>query len=456
MMQQSKTALFVLSVLIVSPLIYGCGNMTDAPALDQFVTTVSGLTECTVDADCAGEPADPCALTGYFCYMKDGDTQAYCAYIKDSDAEGCEEAIACIMDTQCDDTNVCTDDVCTNYQCVNTANVASCDDSNACTTTDVCADSSCAGTDTSATDCDDTFACTVDSCDPLTGCANAPNNASCDDGEVCTSDECVVGTGCVSTNLDIACDDGNLCTTGDVCVDGACQVGTAVDCDDSNTCTADSCDETDGSCENDSAAQDGQSCVDDNLCTTEDVCSGGTCSGTAVDCEDNEVCTMGDVCDPATGLCTAASVVDDGTPCEFGASDMSCQDGACVECVPNCSGVCGSDPVCGMSCDPTAVCAVDEECYVSDDLPTGVCLPDMDGDGVPMDNCPGVDNPDQVDTDGDNYGDECDSDDDNDGVGDAEDNCPLNANDGQENEDGDACGDACDSAPADPDTGCPS
>ncbi len=94
---------------------------------------------------------------------------------------------------------------------------------------------------------------------------------------------------------------------------------------------------------------------------------------------------------------------------------------------------------------------------------------DEDGDGIADadDNCPSVANEDQTDTDGDNAGDACDSDDDNDGtpdnadafpldpnesadsdgdnIGDNGDNCPFAANPEQENLDGDNDGDACDS-----------
>ena len=56
------------------------------------------------------------------------------------------------------------------------------------------------------------------------------------------------------------------------------------------------------------------------------------------------------------------------------------------------------------------------------------CSPDTDGDGVPdygfgADNCPGVHNPEQWDTDLDGSGDECDPDLDGDGVGNLQDNC---------------------------------
>ena len=71
---------------------------------------------------------------------------------------------------------------------------------------------------------------------------------------------------------------------------------------------------------------------------------------------------------------------------------------------------------------------------------------DRDGDGVPnaSDNCVGSVNPDQIDTDGDAAGNDCDLDDDNDSKADAADNCPLAANADQRDYDLDGAGDACD------------
>lgn len=124
-----------------------------------------------------------------------------------------------------------------------------------------------------------------------------------------------------------------------------------------------------------------------------------------------------------------------------------------------------------------------------DDFNASVTLADVDGDGVAnaVDNCAGVVNSNQTDTDADLQGDACDTDDDgdgvpdafdafpldaaesgdfdsdgmgnvadpdddNDGVADASDNCPWVSNAGQHDADSDSIGDVCDPAPDGSDT----
>ena len=71
---------------------------------------------------------------------------------------------------------------------------------------------------------------------------------------------------------------------------------------------------------------------------------------------------------------------------------------------------------------------------------------DIDYDGIvdSQDNCPSVANPDQKNTNGDEYGDACQmGDQDTDGITDFKDNCRYAANPDQKDEDNDGVGDAC-------------
>ena len=74
---------------------------------------------------------------------------------------------------------------------------------------------------------------------------------------------------------------------------------------------------------------------------------------------------------------------------------------------------------------------------------------DTDGDSVGDngDNCPAVANTDQIDTDADGTGDECDADKDGDTLANEVDNCPLVANVDQMDSDVNGSGDACDPMP---------
>src|SRR6266850_15623 len=132
--------------------------------------------------------------------------------------EAIQPATSCVLNSQCDDGNVCTIDVCNpvTNSCVNTA-ISGC-----CNTSSDCNDGNTCTTDTCNTT---THAC---SSSPLPGCCT--NDLQCGDGIVCTADACDVST--------------NTCTHTPIA--GCCTQDQQ--CDDMNVCTFDRCDQFTHSC----------------------------------------------------------------------------------------------------------------------------------------------------------------------------------------------------------------
>jgi len=206
----------------------------------------------------------------------------------------------CILDSDCDDFNPCTRDVCSRL-CVHTPlNRIACNDSNQCTTNDTCTDGVCIGTPVncpsdgnpctintcllgqcteiplSGIPCADGNACTTSDQCSFGGCIGTPMN--CDDGKVCTTDTCSPATGCVFTNNSEPCDDGMFCTVDDVCTNAECG-GSPRDCSEvGDQCNLGVCNEATNLCEP-QPAEDGTSCDDDNTCTSNDHCISGICRG---------------------------------------------------------------------------------------------------------------------------------------------------------------------------------
>jgi hypothetical protein len=172
-------------------------------------------------------------------YDKDGGS-AFCDWGSDRNVrcafptgEGCSQP-------DCDDGNVCTDDICDPVEgCVQTPR-----------------------------SCDDRDACTADACNPSSGCTHAP--LGCDDGNACTDDGCNPASGCTHVDNTASCDDSNACTVADVCSGGACS-GAPRSCDDGNACTDDGCNPASG-CTN---VNNTIPCNDGNACTVGDVCGAG-------------------------------------------------------------------------------------------------------------------------------------------------------------------------------------
>ena len=236
-----------------------------------------------------------------------------------------------------------------------------------------------AGCQHNALDCNDNDFCTVDACDPMTGCFHPPN--VCDDNNPCTDDACTSQNGCVYTNNNAPCEDmNNLCTTGDTCSGGLCLFGTPIDCDDNNVCTTDSCDPRFGC----GYANNTNFCNDGDACTIEDMCVNGTCQpGLAVVCNDNNACTT-DTCIPPQGC---VFVPDTGSPCDDGNACTTgevcvggtCQLGVGIACTASdqchVPGIC--NPVTGVCSNPPApngtACSDGNPCTLGEVCIGGIC-----------------------------------------------------------------------------------
>jgi len=415
---------------------------------------VPALEECNgVDDDCDGEMDNDVCDDGNQCTNTSCDPDAGCV-VEPLTGTGCDDGDVCSLADHCedgecigtaincDDDNPCTADSCDpSGGCVYSFNSMTCDDGDPCTVGDVCIMGTCEGTQIPC-DCKedsdcleledgdicngtlycDTNAfpqvCTVDpktiivceepkgpgsecleaACHPLSGeCSfvaandgffcedNNPCTVSstclegecvggvamnCDDDNICTDDSCDPGLGCVHEGNQGLCEDGNLCTIGDTCVEGKCTAGWQVGCNDGNVCTDDSCDPVTGCVyEMNTAA-----CNDGNACSTGDMCKDGACQGPgALPCNDGNSCTD-DGCDAIAG-CVFTNNTDpcsDGNPCT---TDDSCKNGACQgqgalncddgnQCTNDgCSPVTGCVHINSNSpCSDGNVCTLDDAC----------------------------------------------------------------------------------------------
>ncbi len=137
----------------------------------------------------------------------------------------CSENCACMMDSDCDDGNACTADICAG---ATTCSDGSTPDAAGCCNVDQTPPGLCCNIETgNIVDPDDNNPCTEDACDANGMAMQTPlpdgPNAGCDDGGTCTTDECVNGD-CVNTNIaEIACTDVDDCpSAASSCDDGFC------------------------------------------------------------------------------------------------------------------------------------------------------------------------------------------------------------------------------------------
>jgi hypothetical protein len=280
---------------------------------------------------------------------------------------------------------------------------ADCSDTDACTTNGVCSNGICVS---DAVQCDDGNPCTNDSCDPSTGCTFIPSDANtcgdgdvcngveecvdgmceagavltCDDGNPCTDDACDPLLGCTAAFNTNGCDDADACTAHDICSLGLCQ-GEAITCDDGNPCTDDHCDPAAGC----TTSFNTNGCDDDNACTDNDVCASGNCAGAPVTCDDGNPCTD-DTCEPLLGCVTIFNTngCDDDDACT---ADDVCVQGDCVGVGTVCD---DGNPCTDDACDPltgctstfnTNGCDDDDACTADDVCVQGDCV----GEGIACD-----------------------------------------------------------------------
>ncbi|MCO4763653.1 MAG: hypothetical protein KC502_19230, partial [Myxococcales bacterium] len=134
----------------------------------------------------------------------------------------------CHTNSDCDDSNPCTDYVCVNGSCSN-----------------------------KGVNCNDDNACTYDSCNTsLGGCQNIPrtDNYSCGSTGGCVENRCMAGVCTQKKKAEgQACSDGDTCITGGKCASGACK--------------------------GQLSGKTGQACSDGNRCTTDDRCGSAGCTG---------------------------------------------------------------------------------------------------------------------------------------------------------------------------------
>ena len=346
------------------------GATKSAP--ETFTYTADETTKYFVRIDGFNGDANGYAL---FACISVGGTCVECASNADCPVgEICDvtktTCAACTVgSSDCLDGDPCTSDACDpKLGCLHLPSDATCSDGQLCTVGDQCAQGVCLSGST--TTCDDADVCTNDACDPVSGCGHTFNSAPCFDGDMCsTGDKCVDGS-CISGTSALNCDDANVCTQdscfgptgcghigqsgttcddgdacklGEVCDSGVCLSGSATpDCNDNNQCTDDACVPSSG-CQN--SHKDG-SCDDGNPCTAVDSCSGGNCVGSVpLFCDDGNVCTS-DACAGVLG-CTHGGL--SGVPCTDGlfcTSQDTCNSGVCTG-------------VTGKKCDDNNVCTND-------------------------------------------------------------------------------------------------
>jgi len=225
----------------------------------------------------------------------------------------------------CDDNNACTKDTCNgtaiDHVCINSA--PTCDLSDICNPYVCNASVGCVKT---PMNCDDSNACTTDTCSNVGGVATCSHQSkSCPTVDFCYINSCNITTGsCFTTEK--SCDDSNACTK-DTCNNGTCS-NIAITCGD--ICHPSICNTTTGAC----VPLPLRNCDDGNACTTDTwVCTptGQNCTYSQISCDDRNNCTI----DHCNGSAPSAAQACYTTPYACAAPDICTVNTGCNPIAPN-------------------------------------------------------------------------------------------------------------------------
>ncbi|SDP07130.1 metallophosphoesterase [Desulforhopalus singaporensis] len=180
-------------------------------------------------------------------------------------------------------------------------------------------------------------------------------------------------------SVDADCDDGLFCNGTETCIEGSCQEGIAIDCNDNIVCTDDLCEESNDTCSN---IPNNQNCDDGLFCNGIEICDAvNDCqSGTPVTCLNDELfCNGYELCDEGIDSC-----ISTGNPCVEGTCDeehdeceqSTCGNGECDE-GENCE-TCEQDCISGSgggTCDDCHKGRCDGVCNPKDGPNCADCVP---------------------------------------------------------------------------------
>jgi len=398
----------------------GSGACSGSNAL-QCVVTALGCADCVNNSDCSNAPAPVCADATHRTTYSGSCSGNACSYTPTTTAcpgaaPYCSDGscVQCSQPSQCDDSNPCTQDICSAGVCSNPAGNAGtecraaagvCDKPETCTgssascpadakygvSDNVCGDCQyCTGSSNSCTNVlsgADPFGSCIGNCDVCNGAGGcAANNNNCTGNcDVCSGGgvnyNCAADNASCTGNCDVCSGSGTAfnCAANNNACTGNCDVcsgsGTLFNCAANNAL----CSGNDGSC----ACSGSGNVFSCSVCSAPSVCSGGSCVGCSADsqCNDNNDCTqnrcVAGLCDyslpaPASTVCrNSISECDVAESCT--GSSTSCPVDAKKSLGSDCSGLC-------RSCDNAGNCAntisgldYQNECTASFTSCSGAC-----------------------------------------------------------------------------------